>query len=304
VRQEKKVVYMEHVKIKDKYKGILLIIMAGFFFSLMTFFVRLSGNLPTMQKAFFRNAVAAVIAFVMLAKTPEGFKVKKGSWPCLFARCACGTAGLICNFYAIDKMNIADANILNKLSPFFAIVASYFILKEKPNKVEWLAVITAFVGALFVVKPSFHMEFVYALIGLFGGLGAGVAYTFVRKLGMKGERGPVIVMCFSLFSCLVTLPFMIVGYKHMSMLQTLYLILAGVSAAGGQFSITAAYQKAPAKEISVFDYSQVIFAAILGFVFLDQIPDVWSAIGYIVIIGSALGKWYYSMITTDYNAEK
>jgi drug/metabolite transporter (DMT)-like permease len=301
MRQKKKVICMEHVKIKDKYKGILLIIMAGFFFSLMTFFVRLSGDLPTMQKAFFRNAVAAVIAFVMLAKTPEGFKVKKGSWPCLFARCTCGTAGLICNFYAIDKMNIADANILNKLSPFFAIVASYFILKEKPNKVEWLAVITAFVGALFVVKPSFHMEFVYALVGLLGGLGAGIAYTFVRKLGMKGERGPVIVMCFSLFSCLVTLPFLAIGYKPMTALQTIYLILAGVSAAGGQFSITAAYQKAPAKEISVFDYSQVIFAAILGFVFIGQIPDVWSVIGYVIIIGSALGKWKLTTGQSDEN---
>lgn len=65
--------------IKDKYKGILFIIMAGFFFSLMTFFVRLSGDLPTMQKAFFRNAVAAVVAIAMLMRTEEKFKIKKSS---------------------------------------------------------------------------------------------------------------------------------------------------------------------------------------------------------------------------------
>lgn len=280
-------------KISQKKQGIIYIILAGFFFALMTFFIRLSGDLPTMQKAFFRNAVAAVVAIVMLARSEEGFKIKKESWLSLFFRCAFGTSGLICNFYAIDHLYIADANILNKMSPFFAIIASYFILKEKANKVEWLCVAVAFTGALFVVKPSFNMEFIYAFIGLLGGLGAGIAYTFVRKLGKQGERGPVIVMCFSVFSCLVTFPFLLVQYKPMNHLQLLYLLLAGASAAGGQLSITAAYTKAPAKEISVYDYTQVLFAALLGFLFFQQIPDWISVCGYVLIIGSAVFKWVH-----------
>lgn len=280
-------------KITPKNQGIIYIILAGFFFALMTFFVRLSGELPTMQKAFFRNAVAAVFAITMLARSEDGFKIKKTSWSSLFLRCACGTAGLICNFYAIDRLNIADANILNKMSPFFAIIASYFILNEKANRTEWLCVAVAFTGALFVVKPSFQMEFVYALIGLLGGLGAGVAYTYVRKLGTQGERGPVIVMCFSVFSCIVTFPFLIVQFQPMNSRQLLYLLLAGTSAAGGQLSITAAYTKAPAKEISVYDYTQVIFAAMLGLIFFQQIPDWLSICGYVLIIGSAVFKWAY-----------
>lgn len=271
----------------------MYIIMAGFFFALMTFFVRLSGDLPTMEKAFFRNAVAAVIAFGTLVKSKEKFAFKKENIPDLFMRSLCGTLGLICNFYAIDKLNIADANILNKLSPFFAILMSYFILKEKANKIEWLSVIVAFIGALFVVKPSFNMQFVYAMIGVCGGLGAGIAYTFVRKLGKKGERGPVIVLCFSVFSCVVTMPFLMFQFQPMSLSQFVFLTLAGVSAAGGQFSITKAYTKAPARDISVFDYTQVLFAALLGFLFLDQIPDMLSLIGYVIIIGSAVFKWAY-----------
>lgn len=277
----------------NRRQGILYIIMAGFFFALMTFFVRLSGDLPTMEKGFFRNAVAAIIAFGTLVKSKEKFALKKENIPDLFMRSLCGTLGLICNFYAIDKLNIADANILNKLSPFFAILMSYFILKEKANKIEWLSVIVAFTGALFVVKPSFNMQFVYAMIGVCGGLGAGIAYTFVRKLGKKGERGPIIVLCFSVFSCVVTLPFLIFQFKPMSLLQFVFLILAGVAAAGGQFSITKAYTKAPARDISVFDYTQVLFAALLGFIFLDQIPDMLSLIGYVIIIGSAVFKWAY-----------
>ena len=51
----------------------------------MTFFVRMSGDLPTMQKAFFRNAVATVAAVILLAKSDEGFKIKKDSWKGLFS---------------------------------------------------------------------------------------------------------------------------------------------------------------------------------------------------------------------------
>lgn len=279
----------------DKKQGILYIIMAGLFFALMTFFVRMAGNLPTMQKAFFRNAVAAVAALFLLARSEEGFKIKKSSWRDLFLRSFFGTMGLICNFYAVDRLAIADANILNKLSPFFAIIMSYFILKEKANKTEWLCVVVAFIGALFVVKPSMDMKFVNAMIGMLGGFGAGVAYTFVRKLGKAGERGPVIVMCFSVFSCIVTTPFLIIGAKPMSLYQIVMLLLAGAAATGGQLSITKAYTKAPAKEISVFDYSQVVFAAALGLVFLGQIPDLMSIIGYVIIIGSAVFKWNYNL---------
>lgn len=278
---------------KEKQQGILFIILAGFFFASMSFFVRLSGDLPTMEKAFFRNAVAVLVAAFMLARTKEGFHVQKGSWPDLLMRSFCGTVGLICNFYAVDHMNIADANILNKLSPFFAILMSYFILKEKANKVEWACVVVAFIGAVFVVKPAFNMQFVNAMIGVSGGLGAGIAYTFVRKLGKKGERGPIIVMVFSTFSCLCTLPFLISEFQPMKAVQLLCLLMAGVSAAGGQIFITKAYTKAPAKEISVFDYTQVLFAALLGFVFFGQIPDWMSLVGYLIIIGSAIFKWNY-----------
>lgn len=103
----------------------------------------------------------------------------------------------------------------------------------------------------------------------------------------------MIVLVFSLFSCIVTAPFLIMQYEPMTAKQLIFLLLAGVSATGGQFCITAAYTKAPAKDISVFDYFQILFAAILGFVFLEQIPDYLSIIGYIIIIGSAVFKWWY-----------
>ncbi len=281
------------MKMSQKNQGIMYIIMAAFFFACMSFFIRKAGDLPTMQKGFFRNVVAMFAATVMLLRTEDKFKIKKGSIPSLLMRAICGTIGLICNYYAIDHMNISDANILNKLAPFFAIIMSALILNEYANRFEWSMVIVAFIGALFVVKPTLDMKCIPAVVAAIGGLGAGTAYTFVRKLGKQGERGPVIVMFFSTFSCIITLPFVIFDYHPMTLMQLIYLLIAGSCAAAGQFTVTQAYTKAPAKDISVFDYSQVLFAAILGFLFLNQIPDIYSIIGYIIIIGAAIIKWIH-----------
>ncbi len=277
---------------KNKLKGITFILLAAFGFSLMTFFVRISGDLPTMQKAFFRNFVALIVASSAIIKSGKGIHIGKGNRLDVFLRCAFGTSGLIANFYAIDRLGIADANMLNKLSPFFAIILSIFILKEVPNKFDIITTIIAFIGALFIIRPTGAFTAVFpALMGLFGGFGAGTAYVFVRKVTNKGVQTAIVVFAFSLFSCLVTLPFLILNFVPMTPLQWLYLFLAGISASLGQFSITTAYKYAPAKEISVFDYTQVIFAALLGIIFLGEVPEILSIIGYTIIIGTAIIRW-------------
>ncbi|MCR5770200.1 MAG: DMT family transporter [Butyrivibrio sp.] len=284
---------------KELRLAVLHILLAALGFALMTFFVRISGDLPTMEKAFFRNFVALFIAVYTLFKKKVGFKIVQNAKSSMFLRCLFGTTGLIANFWAIDHLGIADANMLNKLSPFFAIIMSYFIMKEIPNKVDWLCVILAFTGALFIIKPGLGLSSFPALVGLYGGFGAGTAYAYVHKMGKLGQPGPTIVFYFSLFSCMLTLPFMIMQWEPMAPWQLGCLILSGISAAVGQFNITAAYQLAPAKSISVFDYTQVIFAAILGFLFLSEIPDVLSFVGYAVIIFAAVFKWEYNRKTSD-----
>ena len=278
-----------------KYKGILCILTSAFCFATMNMFVRLSGALPSIEKSFFRNFVAMIISFLMIIRNKDGFRWEKGNSTLMFVRAFAGTIGILGNFYAVDHLMLSDATMLNKMSPFFAIIFSIFLMKEKVSLSQALIVLGAFIGALFVVKPTFSNVNLFAAgIGFIGGVGAGLAYTCVRKLGTRGEKGSRIVFYFSLFSCLVTLPYMLFDFHPMTFNQLILLLLAGASAAGGQFAITAAYTYAPAKEISVYDYSQVIFAAIYGFIMFNQIPDAYSFFGYLIIIAMAIVMFWYN----------
>ena len=112
-------------------KGVMYIIMSAFFFALMNLFIRLTGDVPTLQKCFFRNFFALIIAVISLWKTKTKFIIGKGNTIYLVIRSLAGALGMVCNFYAIDHMAISDASMLNKLSPFFALIFSIFVLKEK-----------------------------------------------------------------------------------------------------------------------------------------------------------------------------
>ncbi len=280
---------------KKKYMGIVYIVISAFCFALMNMFVHMAGDLPSVQKSFFRNFVAAVFACILLLKDKTPFRCKRENLRYLVLRAVFGTIGILCNFYAVDRLVLADASMLNKMSPFFAVLFSYLVLKEKVTIAQALIVAGAFIGSMFVVKPTFaNMDLIPSILGLLGGICAGAAYTMVRKLGMMGEKGSFIVFFFSVFSCLVTLPWLVFDYHPMSAAQLIILFLAGLSAAGGQFSITAAYCYAPAKEISVYDYSQIIFSAGLGFFVFGQVPDLLSWLGYGMICAMAVVMFLYN----------
>ena len=284
-------------KVSNHTKGIICILLSALCFSGMSSFINLSGDVPVAQKIFFRNLVALFIAAFMLLKNKERFLPTKGCLPYHIIRSSVGLLGVFGNFYAITHMSsTADAAMLNKMSPFFTLIFSATFLKEKVKPRQAIAIGIAFVGAMFVIKPTLsNIDLIPSLTGFIGGIGAGAAYTCVRHMGNKGENSRFTVFFFSLFSCLVTAPYLIFNFHHMTKMQWIYLIMVGVCAAGGQFAITAAYTFAPSREISIYDYSNVIFTAISGYFFLGgQVPDLWSFIGYAIICSMAVWMFIYN----------
>lgn len=272
--------------LSDRNKGIVFIILSAFGFAMMSAFIKLSGDLPSIQKTFFRNLVSCIIAFSLILKYKESAFGSKENRKILILRSIFGTLGIILNFYAIDRLVLSDANMLNKLSPFFVIIFSAIFLKEKIKSNQAIAVIIAFIGALFIIKPTLNFAIIPYVSGVLGAIFAAAAYTCLRVLGGK-EKFYTVVFFFSLFSTVSIFPFAIMAYQSMTIIQFVYLVLGGVFASIGQFGVTLAYKYAPAKEISIFDYSNIIFSAIISIVVFNVIPDKYSFIGYIIIFSAS-----------------
>ena len=277
-------------------KGIFYILLSAFGFSVMSLSVNLAGDLPVFEKAMFRNAFAMVFSFALFLRSGEHLNLEKENLKLLIIRSALGTVGIYANFYAIDHLMLSDASMLNKLSPFFTLLLSALILNEKTSWKQYLLIIMAFAGTLFIIKPSleFSDDMAASIVGVIGGFSAGAAYTAVRALGKRGVPSSEIIFVFSAFSTVIGIPLVAIDHAPMSFRQVIIMIVASLGATLGQVGITAAYKEAPSKQISIFDYFNVVFSALWGFLFLGQIPDVYSFIGYLVIFISAYMMFLYN----------
>jgi drug/metabolite transporter (DMT)-like permease len=282
----------------NRTKGIISIIISAFGFALMAMFVRLCddyGNeISSFQKSFFRNIIAFAIAAIVFARQKRTdashFQTLNPKTALLLlARCFAGCIGIFANFYALSKIPIAEAMALNKTAPFFTVLFSWILLKESPKPRQLSAIFIAFVGVTLVMKPLFIVNDAFAFnSALLGGLGAGIAYTCVRELGVRKINSAFIVLFFSAFSSLASIPFMFSRFDPMTSAQIFIMLGAGAGAAIGQFGVTTAYRFAPPRQVAVYDYTNLIFTAILGFLLFDQIPDWISIAGFATIIAAAL----------------
>ncbi|WP_411848801.1 DMT family transporter [Staphylococcus xylosus] len=269
-----------------KVKGIIAILISAVGFSFMSVFFRLAGDLPVFQKSLARNLVAMFIPMYFIFKYKQPLFGKLSSQPLLISRSTLGLIGVLLNIYAIDHMILSDADTLMKLNPFWTILLSLIFLNEKVRNYQFIAMIVAIAGMLFVVKPEFSSSMFPAIAGLLSGIFAASAYTCVRALSTR-EAPYTIVFYFSFFSIIVLIPFTIFTFEPMTMTQVWCLIGAGLSAAAGQIGITLAYSYAPAKDISIFTYASIIFTALFGFILFGESPDFYAVLGYMIIIASS-----------------
>ena len=299
----------------DRAKGIAAITASAFGFALMAACVRLAddygGSVSSFQKSFFRNVVALLISFAVFARKSHpsslflhlfwGLSPKNGglspykrwglspkSAGLLVLRSLLGTCGIFANFYALGLVPIADGQTLNKTAPFFTVLFAWLFLGEKASLRQIGVLLLAFAGVVLVAKPGFAGEAAFPLaMGLVGGACAGGAYACVRALRKHAVEPAFIVVFFSAFSCLASVPFMLARFDPMTTAQVAILFGAGAGAAIGQFGITLAYGYAAPRDIAVYDYSNILFTAAFGFLLFGQIPDVWSVLGFVLILAAA-----------------
>lgn len=270
-------------------KAIYLDLCASFFFCLMGFLSQSVARIPVFQKTLVRSIVTFTILAVSATVRKEKVVIEKRNLPLYLTRSIFGIVGIIGYLYSADHLVFSDASMIQKLAPFFSITISLFLLKEKASANQWALVAIAMTGLVFVVKPAGALGVGIAeIVAVIGAVGSGAAYVLVRKLGINGASPTSIVLFFSGFTVIACIPIIISSYVRMTAAELILLIGMGVCGGTAQILITIAYGKAPAKEISIVEYSEIVFAALLGFIFDHELADKTSMIGYLIIFAAAL----------------
>jgi len=270
-----------------KNKSILLMLFSALTFSSMQIIVKFLPEIPLMEKVFFRNFISLIIAFFIIKKNKLRFFGLKENRKSLFYRYLFGFTGLILFFFATTQMLAADAAILNKLSPVFVIILAHFFLKEEINKTKIIVLAISFIGAFLVIKPQFNSSVIPATSGFISAILSGTAYLFIGIIGNK-ESAYTTVFYFSFLSSLSCIPFFFFNFVFPNSYEFILLLFLGILAALGQIALTFAYTGCPASEISIYDYSNIIFSSALGYIFLKEMPDLLSiAGGLLILIASA-----------------
>ncbi|WP_157154836.1 DMT family transporter [Brachyspira murdochii] len=272
--------------------GALLIIFSALSFSIMEIAVKISGSkIPVMEQVFARNFITLFISGFVMIKDRKKFFPDKKNIVSIVCRSASGYLGIIAYFYAANNMILADASVLQKTSPFWSSLFAFILIKEKILKVQWLSLIIAAIGSIFVIKPSMNSNVFPALVALSSAMFAGISYAIIGSLKGK-ESNSLIIFYFSLFSCLFSL-FFIKSFVMPNIFELLMLLLIGIFAGFGQFFLTIAYKKAPVSAVSIFNYTGVIFSYLFSVFLFNEIADIYSVIGMIIIIFAASLVYYY-----------
>ncbi len=274
----------------DKQKSILAMLISALGFSIMGVFVKLTGEIPVAQKVLFRTYTISIVSFIFLKMYGLSLKNIKHH-KLLMLRSAFGTIGLLLNFYSLDHLILSDANVIFRLSTVFVIILSWIFLGEKISRKQMMTILLAFIGVIFVMKPEFSIRLVPYIIAVTGAFAAAAAYTTLRPLG-KVVHPVTVVFYFAAFSSIVLTPYVFINYVSMTGIQLLFAFLAGIGAVMGQLGVTIAYKLAPARDVSIYNYSGVVFSALFSILIFDSVPDVLSILGYIIIFGASYLMYY------------
>jgi drug/metabolite transporter (DMT)-like permease len=245
-------------------------------------------GVPLMEVVFFRNAFAFVPICLYMART-TGFGVLRTKRPLAHAtRAGIGLCGMTCGFAAVQHLPLTDAAAFQFTSPLFMTALAAPILAERIGAHRWAAVLVGFVGVLIIIRPiPGHMNMLGAALGLGGAVATAFAMITVRELG-RTEAGAAIVFYFTAAGTLAGLASIPFGWSLPDTQTLLLLMLAGVIGGVSQLLMTEALRAAPVGVVAPFDYTQLVWAALISFLVWREPPHPATLIGAVLVAASGI----------------
>ncbi|EGR0205170.1 DMT family transporter [Vibrio vulnificus] len=273
--------------------GVRYMILSALGFALMSASVKYVSvhGIPLFEIVAARALVSLIISYLDVKR--KGISVWGNNKRWLFARGAVGTLALMCVYYAVTALPLAEATILQYVHPIFTALLAVLFLKERVQPATLACIVLCLLGVFTMVYPSFDASGVGELpmlsvgIALLGAFGSSIAYVIVRKLS-RTEDSSVIIFYFPLVALPVSA--MLIGDDFVvpDVALILVLILVGIFTQIGQFGLTKAMQTQTAGNASAYSYVQIVFSALLGVVLFNEVPSIWTLLGGSLIVIGAL----------------
>ena len=266
-------------------------------FAFMAALVKEAGQLgiPLLQIIFVRAVISVVLSLADIRRArvhPLGHRRLL-----LLARGVSGFLALTGVFYALIHLSMAQATVLQYLHPVFTAVLAFLFLAERPTSATLACITLSLLGLACIVSPYWSgpdnagAALWPVLAGLGGAFGSGVAYTLVRKL-VATEHPSVIVLYFPLVCLPGTL--LLGGGDFIWPTAAGWWVLIGVGCFTqfGQLALTKAMQLDAASRVTSLSYVQIIFAAVLGWLFFGEIPTQTTFLGGgLILLGAVVSAW-------------
>ena len=262
-------------------------------FALMAACVKLvaSQGIPLLEIVAARALVSLVISYIDVRR--KGLSPWGTNRALLIARGAIGTLALICVYYAVTTLPLAEATLLQYMHPVFTALLGLLLLKEGIALSTVACIVLSIAGLVVMVDPgafagtSAALPWFNVSIALLGAFGSAVAYVLVRRLSPH-EDASVIIFYFPLIALPLSVALLGDEFVMPNAGSLLLLLLVGIFTQIGQLGLTHAMRFETAGKAAAYSYVQVIFAVALGWAVFGEIPSLWTWIGGALIVAGAL----------------
>jgi drug/metabolite transporter (DMT)-like permease len=263
----------------------LLMFGSTLFFGLMTVAIRLaSETLHTFQIAFFRNFFGLAAALPLLLHHGPGL-LKTTQLPRYVFRCFIGVVSMLCGFWAIGHLPLAQAVALSYSTPIFVTIAAVIFLHEQVRARRWAAVALGFVGVIIIVRPGTDGFSAGTLVALAAALLSGIVSIQIKLLSRTEPADRIVLLTTLLWVPMSLLPALTV-WEWPRGIVWVWVIAAGFLGTGAHMLWTRALKLGDVSALTPISFMQLPIVAIAGWWLFQEPLDRWTAIGASVIFAA------------------
>ncbi|MBC2777948.1 DMT family transporter [Parasphingopyxis marina] len=274
--------------------GIALRVLAVFTLSLMMATVKIGHEygIDNMEMIFWRFAFALPVTAIWIGLGGGFARIRTRRPMAHVWRAAVGLSSMYFVYWSVSLLPLAEATTLGFAAPFFATSLSALFLAERVGIYRWSAIAVGFVGVLIVTQPfSGHLPLMGVAVGLAAALGVGCVSVTIRSIS-RTETSEAIVLWFAVIAIVplgMMQPFVMQSHDSWGWIL---LLLVGLFGGLGQIFITASLRLAPISVVMPFDYSQLLWAVMLGWLIWGDIPPAATWIGAAIITATGIYTLY------------